>query len=90
MGAHVYDEKGLYCSFDRLKVIYISYNIPIFGILPAIVIGFSYMRIFHHTYKIKSRIKNTNSTSNGSSISPESIKLAKTLFISYFLYATSW
>jgi hypothetical protein len=98
IGDHVYDKKTLQCIFDRLKVSY-SIFFSVFAIYtPCFAIGFFYFRIFWYSYSAKKRIIENHVGSHvvGGSLSStikrniEAVKVAKSLFSSFFLFSICW
>lgn len=88
-GGHVYDMKTLACIFDRLKIPYtISFVVGCI-ITPCICIGILYLRIFYFAYKIRLKvIDKKQSTTNQNTL--EAIRIAKSLFGSFFIFAVCW
>lgn len=92
IGGHVYDTKTLSCLFDRLKVGY-TYAFSIICILlPCTLIGYLYLRIFCHAYHKKTKVIDNSSTNGRSNHrhTMEAVKISKSLFASFFVFAACW
>ncbi|ELU11617.1 hypothetical protein CAPTEDRAFT_137001 [Capitella teleta] len=97
---NVYDHKMLECIWDRTHsfsytVFYTS--VAVFG--PLVLISFSYVRIYRHVTLVKKRIgqqqqadapgKNMSQPSKDK-LRNDAIRLAKTLFIIFIVFAVCW
>lgn len=91
---HSFDESALICVFDRFNFGYLVILFVLFAYIPCAVIGLSYIRIFYHTYNIKKKIFTNNSNQKNKNkknrVNADSIKLAKNLFSSFFVYFFVW
>ncbi len=88
IGDHVYDDKTLQCIFDRLKVNY-SIFFSVFAVfIPCCGIAYCYVRIFWYSYRSKKKAVYTKSSIANRNI--RAIRIAKSLFVSFFLFAICW
>jgi hypothetical protein len=99
---NVYDHKMLECIWDRTHsfsytVFYTS--VAVFG--PLVIISFSYVRIYRHVTLVKKRIglqQQQGGGGDGKALSQpnkeklrnDAIRLAKTLFIIFIVFAVCW
>ncbi|XP_056016843.1 uncharacterized protein LOC125675697 [Ostrea edulis] len=88
IGDHSFDRKSLECIWDRMATYYytVAFSVTLVWI-PVVVTGFSYLNIYITVTKSTKRI-NKHQTREQPSTS--SIKLARTLFIIYAVFATCW
>jgi hypothetical protein len=86
-----FDRKTLQCVFNRLKIGYTwAFSISCIFI-PCTGIAFCYLRIFLYSWSIKNKVLN-NEVKNRSRLRKnlEAIKITKSLFASFFLFALCW
>lgn len=55
--------------------------------IPVVMVFLIYLKIFLYVKKAK---QNVHQQSNSSKVSSDSIKLAKTLFVSFAIFVTNW
>ena len=85
--------EAMECVFDRIKSNYSITFIIICIFLPAMIIFISYFKIFRRHYKIKANLlahQNPFNESMALKKNAQSIRLAKSLCISFGLFVICW
>lgn len=86
-GDHVYDTKALACVFDRLKIAYTATFCIVCIYIPTLFILYCYCRIFFYSYTIRKKIADKAKTLKNNA---DAIKMAKSLFAAFFIFAVCW
>ena len=86
-GDHTYDRKTLSCVWDRTSHLSFTIYFSSVGVaFPIILISVCYVKIFLHVRKSKLRVLNALQTSEQS----QSVRLARSLFIIFVVFAVCW
>ena len=88
---HVYDQKTLTCTLDRLKVSFMLPVIVIFIFIPSAFIYPIYLRIFCYAYRMRLTVseKKTYGLKKAQS-TLKAIKIAQNLFVSFIVLIVCW
>ncbi|XP_074650554.1 melatonin-related receptor-like [Tubulanus polymorphus] len=85
---HAYDRKTLTCLWDRNYNYYYNLFFSGFGVaVPLVIISTCYFLIFWNVYQSKKKI---GTKADGTSGKKDSMRLARTLFIIFIVFALCW
>ena len=76
----------LYCKFDRVKSSFLQIAIMPYLLIPSVIIGFCYLKIYLISRASKKRIHNKLSRS----ITKQTFQLAKSLSLNFLCYIICW
>lgn len=83
----IYNDYLLFCTPSRFNVPFTIAKLVLLSVIPSVLTGIFYRKIFTKALKIKAKLAESSNFNNKNF---EFIKLAKTLYISYLLYAICW
>nr|QVK45865.1 G protein-coupled receptor [Proales similis] len=88
VGGRVYDRKIRSCFYDRTKILYMMIlSIGCVG-LPCLIISSSYLKIYFFVRKRKRSVQQQQQSQ--SKAQKDSLALAKSLFVIFFVYCVCW